>query len=226
MFRRGQNTWGKWDYANVFGAVASAPTTYIAFLTLKMLVFLFWWWWSRLITHLSFHCAEWRICSFGKGKRSSSHSSCSRIQLLHYECLSRPNYWKSNNTFCRMSSTSFTPLLLYAGEEFGCNFFFCWLSSNDFCCRSIISWRELLVKLYRILTWWWEFQRIQGLPTCLCFLSTFLFMINNHVSLHISKASLQNLTLGVDALLLSDYGLVVIGPKATGFLGHLSPKIF
>lgn len=70
------------------------------------------------------------------------------------------------------------------------HFFFGWLSSKEFCCRSIISWRELLVKLYRILTWWWEFQRIQGLPTCLCFLSTFLFMINNHVSLHISKASL------------------------------------
>ena len=38
-------------------------------------------------------------------------------------------------------------------------------------CRLIILWRELQVKPYRILMWWWDFQKTQGFFINPCFLS-------------------------------------------------------
>ena len=49
------------------------------------------------------------------------------------------------------------------------------------CCRLIILWSELQVKLYRILMWWWDIQKIQASVPALVSLINSLFPFSGRV---------------------------------------------
>ena len=76
---------------------------------------------------------------------------------------------------CICSSTSmfkfihFYYKMLYSGSSLA--------KLLETCCRLIILWRELQVKLYRISMWWWDIQKIQGFCTSPCFLNNLIISI-------------------------------------------------